>query len=141
LGEEAEGAGELMFAIDGIISYLTLPNWFVMLALEAVTVLIELAIIGGFWYLKHGKLRWYEIFAVVTVANIVTAVMGIIAAYRVMGADDILHYSSVDPSVLIAPMFISVFVIGFIFLIISRMKEQPTEEGTEQEGDQCAGRS
>lgn len=115
-----------MIALDGMTSFITVPNWIVMLLLEVATVGIELAIIGGYWEYRGGKLRWFEIVGLVTVANVVTAIMGLVAA---SASQNGIYYIDAPLESIFMPIIIAVVVVGGIMCFLSRKEENKTSIG------------
>ncbi len=119
-----------MIILDGLTSYITVPNWIVMLALEIATIIIEASIIAGYWKLREGKLRWYEVIGLVAVANIITAVMGL----AVSGISESgIYLPSAVGNLFIAIVF-SCIIVGLVMVfLIPKDKDSSVEQ---KEGDE-----
>lgn len=94
-----------------------------MLILEIATVLIEATIIGFYWKLKQGKIRWQWLLTIIAVANAVTAWMGIatydyLKEYLYEGTYNIPMYSGFSSGPTAGTMLIGVITTIFVMLAV-----------------------
>lgn len=113
-----------MIIFNGMTSYITVPNWLMMFVLELATIIIEAFIILAYWKLKNGTLRWYEIAALVTGANILTALMGIaVGGY----SDREIYLTGSSFISVITITFFIVGIVGIMLIIIMKTTESEVE--------------
>jgi hypothetical protein len=69
-----------MIVYDGMTSFITMPNWVLMILLELATIVIETVIFVLWWKYRNKRFGIKDIIGLSIVANIVTAAIGLYVA-------------------------------------------------------------
>lgn len=103
-----------------------------MFVLEILTVFLEVGIIGLYWWLKDGRLRWFGVLGIVAAANIVSAIVGIGIFYGISSNYDngVYYFSDIGGGLLFWVVVAIVFVAVMLKLI---EPSKPKNEGAANE--------